>query len=60
MPNPSDWNKDFKTSCDIIDRLTELDNAEALADILRSVCAYNAEAAAIVVNYNSRILEEEL
>lgn len=59
MASPRDWNKDYGTCCEIIDRLEDFQAEDVIANILRCVCANYPEASAYVVNYHSDILEEE-
>lgn len=55
--------KDYDIACKYINALLEEGNTKALADILKTLCAYvytNPKAADLVIKYCEQILEVEL
>lgn len=51
-------NNNYQKCCNIIDKLLTQKDTETLANILKTVCAYNAQTAETVIKYNQKILEE--
>lgn len=56
----SDEGKNYEKSCEYINALLDGENTKALADVLKTVCAYNNKSAELVIKYCEQILEVEL
>ena len=55
-----DESKQYQTACEYINTLLGKGNTKALADILKTVCAFNPKTAKLTIDYCEQILEVEL